>query len=117
MWIIIAGLVFSFLFILFYSINGSSAIIIDKKNYRIIIADESPSSVIKFTDLIKVDLMVNGTGTIVPDVKAKRKFIKKAGSVCLKFTIAHNDKPVYVNFINNEKNKNNSKYKNAGKKR
>ncbi|MEP6597328.1 MAG: hypothetical protein ABJA71_15355 [Ginsengibacter sp.] len=105
MWIIFAGLALSSPLILFYLINDSSAIVIDKRNYKIIILDKSPPTVIKFADLITVDLITTDTRTIVGNVKAKQKFVEKANSVCLKITIANIDNPVYVHFLNNEATK------------
>ena len=115
MWIIIAGLFLIFLLRLYYLFNNSSAITIDKKNHKIIISDKSPPTIIKFTELIKVDLIISGARAIIPEVKIKQEFIKKASSVCLKITLKDNDKPVYVNFINSEKKKNDFEHKNAGK--
>ena len=115
MWIIIAGLALTSPLILFYLTNGSSAIMIDKKNHKIIISDKSPPTVIKFADLINVDLMKIDTEDLVANEKAKQKSIEKDNSVYLKITIANVDNPVYVYFINNEANKNGFESKNAGK--
>jgi hypothetical protein len=115
MWIIAAGLVLTSLLILYYLIHDSSSIIIDKKNHRIIIPDKSPPTIIKFTELIKVDLLLSGARAIISDVKVKQEFIKKATSVCLKITIKDDDNPVYIHFVNREFRKNGFELKNAGK--
>ena len=115
MWIIAAGLVLTCLSGLYYLINVSSSIIIDKKNYKIIISDKSPPTIIKFNELIKVDLIIGGVRTIISDVKVKQEFVKKATSACLKITIKDNDNPVYVYFTNSENKKNGFEHKNAEK--
>jgi len=114
MWTIISGLVLTSLFVLFYLISDSSSITIDKKNHRIIIPDKSPPTIIKFAELIKVDLLTSGSRAI-SDVKVKQEFIKKPTSVCLKFTLKDNVNPVYVHFINSEIKRNGFHHKNAGK--
>ena len=110
MWIIITGVVLSSPLILFYLVNDSS-IVIDKKNQKIIILDKTPPTVIKFSDLINIDLIVNDTRTITPHVKAKPKFINNLDSVSLKLTVGNIDNPVYVQFLTN----NSFEYKNSTK--
>ena len=113
MWIIIAGVVLSSPLILLYFVNDSS-IVVDKKNCKIIILDKTPPIVIKFGDLINIDLIVNDTRTIAPHVRAKQKFIKRSDSVCLKLTVGNIDNPVYVQFLTNRRN-NGFEHRNSAK--
>lgn len=106
MWIIITGVLLTSPFILFYLINDSSSIVIDKKNCKIIILNISPPAVIKFADLIEVDLMINGTTAKIADIKSKQDLIKRTDSVCLKI-ITHTDSPFYLYFNNDARNKRN----------
>lgn len=115
MWIIIAGLVLTSVLTLYYLFNVSSAIIIDRKNHKIIISDKSPPTIIKFHELTKVDLIIGGVRTIISDVKVRKEFIKNASSVCLKIVIKDSDKPAYVHFIKSENKKNDFEHKHAGK--
>jgi len=113
MWIIITGLVLTSPLILYYLINDSSSIIIDKKNFKIIIPDKSPPTVIRFADLIKVDLIITGTKPTIANVKAKSE-LSEANSVCLKITSTNTENPVLVYFIE-ETNQDNVDLKNATK--
>src|SRR5438128_1502015 len=115
MWIIITGLVLTSPLILYYLINDSSSIIIDKKNFKIIIPDKSPPTVIKFDDLISVDLITTNTKTTLTNVNAKGNFIEKADSICLKIAIANNKNPVYIYFIEKEPKHEYVDFKNATK--
>jgi hypothetical protein len=111
MWILITGVLLSSPLILLYLVNDSSAILIDKKNCKIIIPAKSPPTVIRFNELMNVDLIVNGTQIIAPHIKAKQNF-NKSDSICLKITVANIDNPVYVKFETNPGN-NGLEYKNS----
>ena len=105
MWIIIAGVIVTSPLLLFYLYNDSNAIAFDNKNSKIIILDRTPPIVIKFTNLVKVDLIINGTKAKSGDIKANQKLVKETDSICLKIIAADIDSPIYVYFKTNQINK------------
>jgi hypothetical protein len=113
MWIIIESAALISLLISYYLITDYSAIVIDKKNHRIIVVHKSPPTIITFSDLIAVDLIVNGGKRIA--TKTQSAFNGEPDSVCLKIVIANVENPVYVYFTNAEGKKNRLSFKSPEK--
>jgi hypothetical protein len=102
MWIVIAGLALTSPLIAYYLINNSSAIVIDKKKSRVIVLDKTPPTVINLSDLIGVDLIINGLKTKTQDGKQEKIFVKNISSIQLKIFCSNNE-PVYLPLLTNKK--------------